>query len=74
MSKETLEDLKAIVDNAPDGAEYVSICGSGYAKFENNVFLQWIHGKWVGMVTGNIYSRSLSDIERIIELMKRGEV
>jgi len=65
---ESLEELKAIRDGAPDGSEYVSICGNAYAKFENGVFLQCVNGEWSGVVTGNIYSRSLSDINRIIEL------
>lgn len=65
---ESLEKLKAIRDGAPDGSEYVSICGNGYAKFENGKFLQYVNGEWVYIFTNVVYSRTLSDINRIIEL------
>ncbi len=65
---ESLEQLKVIRDGAPDGAEYVSICGNAYARFENNVFLQYVNGQWVNTRESIIYSRLLSDANRIIDL------
>ena len=65
---ETLEELKAIVDNAPDGA--VSIFKNTYIDGNGRFYSD---GAWFG-VNGYIEikqpTRSLSDIKRIIELME----
>lgn len=67
---ETLEELKAIRDNAPDGATSIDdagdyIRGSIYDEIE----YYCSHSGWVevDMCDFNVM-RSLSDIERIIEL------
>jgi len=72
---ETLEGLKAIVDNAPDGATHHSTIERVYYKFECECWM-WCHYGSVlfhfvqddDFVCENI--RSLSDIKRIIELME----
>lgn len=68
---ETLEELKAIVDNAPDGS--VSIFKNTYLDGNGRFYSD---GAWFG-VNGYIEikhpTRSLSDIERIIELMEQVE-
>jgi len=75
---ETLEDLKAIVDNAPDGATHYSSIEGVYYKFEcecwmwgpyGSVLFHFVQGD--DFVCENI--RSLSDIKRIIELMELNE-
>ncbi len=58
---ETLEDLKAIIANAPDGK--TMIAESGWCLNDDDAANLAISG---GSVQGVI--RSLSDIERIIEL------
>lgn len=65
---ETLEELKAIRDNAPEGA--ISIFGDTYLDANNRFYAA---GCWFGS-SGYIEikqpTRSLSDIKRIIELME----
>ena len=68
--KESLEELKAIRDGAPDGATFISICNTSYAKFREGVFLQYCHGEWVTTGQHSIYSRTISDISARIELME----
>ena len=77
---ESLEDLKAIVDNAPDGATHYSVNQydfiEGYFKLHNCNCLCYYGGKgWVDIgedtsIDGNHYVRDISDIKRIIELME----
>jgi len=65
---ETLEELKAIVDNAPDGA--VSIFENTYIDGNGRFYSD---GAWFG-VNGYIEikqpTRSLSDIKLIIDLIE----
>lgn len=77
MSSETLEELKAIVENAPEGANYVTLGGKQY------IMIDGMHckvfnclGVWSIPVCNasdiliDAKVRSLSDIKRIIELME----
>lgn len=75
MSKETLEELKMIHDNAPDGSNFVedSVWNKGLRYFLRDEF------QWFGI--SNVcthrlhelpcFTRSLSDIDRIIELEEK---
>jgi len=65
---ETLEELKAIVDNAPDGATHIDDDGD-YAKYGGMYDYFYSKGlrEWISTDTVSI-DRSLSDIKRIIEL------
>ena len=67
---ETLEELKAIVDNAPDGATHIDDDGD-YAKYGGMYDYFYSKGlrEWISTDTVSI-DRSLSDIKRIIELME----
>lgn len=70
---ETLEDLKAIIAGKPEGAQSVMmVCNPIYTKLENRFWYAACKGQdWLQVTDkqiGNI--RSLSDIERIIELME----
>ena len=69
MSSETLEELKAIVENAPDGAEGVSENTNAYVKRSDGNFYWWDGVRWEKLHC-HIGARSLSDIKRIIELME----
>ena len=78
---ETLEELKAIVKNAPSGATAIGVCNDtdsiSYLKSDSELVNNWYH--WV---CGEMFCvdydftvvfdeiRSLSDIKRIIELME----
>jgi hypothetical protein len=79
MSEETLEELKAIRDNAPEGSTHACIENGTHYQFK-------VIGLDAEIYTGNgwlPYSgcalpdlcgvRLISDIERIIELMERVE-
>lgn len=78
MSSETLEELKAIRDNAPEGANQVEIHSSGnvncYLRYAENGVFVWYEGKWIDgnkkLLSHCWFIRSLSDINRIIELME----
>ncbi|HEY7865592.1 MAG TPA: hypothetical protein VIC51_06275, partial [Psychromonas sp.] len=74
---ETLEELKSIIENAPEGANYVTLDGKKY------ILIHGMHckvfnclGVWSVPVCNesdiliNEKVRSLSDIKRIIELME----
>lgn len=68
---ETLEELKAIVENAPEDAKAVMmVCNPIYAKLESNTWYAACKGQdWVQVLDKQIgIMRSLSDIEKIIEL------
>ena len=76
---ETLEQLKAIVENEPEGATHIEILASSniyYLKRVNQYgvygykFYSVDHDSYidVGTVSGEL--RSLSDIKRIIELLE----
>ena len=81
MSKETLEELKAIVDNAPECADEFFIY-QGVANYIDNrenghQFKIWCEEEQEWVFSELIYGwqyirgrRSLSDIEQIIELME----
>lgn len=69
-----LEDLKAIIANAPDGASHYSVSEQTYYKFKCECWMWCSKGKSLfsfvqdDEVCNDL--RSLSDIERIIELME----
>lgn len=71
---ETLEQLKDIVKNSPEGA--TNYDGKNYFRFEmyehGQAYLVLRDGVWTrGLPAYPVYScRSLSDIKRIIELME----
>lgn len=73
---ETLEELKAIVENAPERATHVGE-DSKYLKFrKNNDWFEYSNsfsGHSVIYTQNLDNARSLSDIERIIELMEKLE-
>ena len=67
---ETLEELKSIVDNAPDGATHIDDDLLFYIK-DSRFGLRWHNdydGLWFRCEVPETL-RSLSDIKRIIELM-----
>ena len=70
--KESLEDLKAIIDNAPQGATHYDVHYYRYSGDE----VQSAPSKrfeWEFVSDGSAeleLTRSLSDIERIVELME----
>lgn len=72
MSKETLEELKAIVDTSPRGATHIdNYCD--YIKVVGGDFYGWSDqlNEWgVFEYADSVTMRSLSDIKRIIELME----
>lgn len=78
---ETLEELKAIRDNAPEGATIVDIENDGFIDYlycdtnapsgEKIKSYSNVDDSAIEYSNGNI--RSLSDIERIIELMEKVE-
>ena len=71
---ESLEELKAIIDNSPEGATHYD--GKTYFRFEmyehGQAYLVNKNGTWCrGLPAYPVYScRSLSDIKRIVELME----
>ena len=75
---ETLEELKAIIDNAQDGATLVDIADDGeidymYRVMENESgekILSCSNNEDAAIEYGDGNIRSLSDIKRIIELME----
>lgn len=68
---ETLEQLKEIVKNAPDGA---TLYDGEYFKFENDEYCRWSSicdiQDWYTDLEPSCEVRSLSDIKLIIELME----
>lgn len=77
---ESLEELKAIIDNAPEGASHIakSAGQSRYLKHNKRRDFIYYDGKtFCAFPTGSGYLktcksiRSISDIKRIIELMER---
>lgn len=69
---ETLEELKAIRDNAPDGATHISEFVHCYVKLNVGYYFWWDGDAWYPL-DGPLLLRSLSDINRIIELMEINE-
>ena len=65
---ETLEELKEIIDNAPDEATHID-GDKEYVKF---IECEMYHYscEWASVYDFPLELRSLSDIERIIELME----
>ena len=68
---ETLEELKAIRDRKPEGA---TLYDGEYFKFENDEYHRWSSifdiKDWYIDLEPSCEVRSLSDIERIIDLME----
>ncbi|QGJ84305.1 hypothetical protein [Pseudoalteromonas phage XCL1123] len=73
---ETLEDLKAIIVNAPEGATHVSRNGVYYKRSDKQGFgalVWWRRGEeWIESKIDHI-TRSISDIEEIIALMEQAK-
>lgn len=67
MSVETLEELKAIIAGAPEGAESISEHVNAYLKQHDGNYYWWDGDGWYN-IHCHVGARSLSDIERIIEL------
>lgn len=70
---ESLGELKAIFAGKPDGAQSVMmVCNPIYVKLENGFWYAACKGQeWLQVTDKQIGNmRSLSDIERIIELME----
>ena len=67
---ETLEELKAIIAGKPDGATHITQhrCVYLYKKCDGS-FFWWDGDGWFNL-DKPVCLRSLSDIERIIELME----
>lgn len=78
---ETLKELKAIRDNAPEGANQVEMHSSGnincYIKYTEKGVFVWHEKEWFNAIKKELghcwLIRSLSDINRIIELMEINE-
>ena len=75
IMNESLEELKSIIDNAPDGATHVDNVVSYYKM--DSTGREWgiFKGCWCVCVGCNTMRmppsmRSLSDIKRIVELME----
>jgi hypothetical protein len=71
---ETLEELKAIIAGATEGAQSVLMaCNPIYTKLANGFWYAACKGQdWLQVTDKQIGSmRSLSDIERIIELEEK---
>ena len=72
VMNESLEDLKAIIYNAPEGA---TLYDGEYFKFECDDYHRWVSicdiHDWYVDIEPSCDVRSLSDIERIIELMEQ---
>ena len=76
MSSESLEELKAIINNAPEGATHYSIDESVYYKFKCECWMFCHRGRALfEFVKDDDYVcnelRLLSDIKRIIKLEER---
>lgn len=72
---ETLEELKAIIAGKPEGATHYSVSEQAYYKFKCECWMWCDKGKSLFSFMQDDdevcnYLRSLSDIERIIELME----
>ena len=65
---ETLEELKEIIDNAPDEATHID-GDKEYVKFIEGEMYHY-SCEWASVYDFPLELRSLSDIERIIELME----
>jgi predicted MPP superfamily phosphohydrolase len=73
MSKETLEDLKAIIAGKPKGVDstHVQVVDGEFQYFNSDGFSLWSHDiDDLAEAECILNMRSLSDIERIIELME----
>ncbi|PHQ89859.1 MAG: hypothetical protein COB48_13085 [Pseudoalteromonas sp.] len=72
MRSETLEELKAIIENAPEGATHLDDDGD-YVKFIDDEMYHYSFVRGYGWSSDYVSPcelRSLSDIKRIIELME----
>lgn len=70
---ETLKELKDILDNAPISATHYG-SDNCYVKFEHTEFYYFFDGKWRVLHFDTLeLMRSLSDINRIVELMEQVE-
>ena len=75
---ESISDLKNIIDSAPEGATHYSVSEQAYYKFKCECWMWCDKGKSLFSFMQDDdevcnYLRSLSDIERIIELMEKVE-
>ena len=69
---QTLEQLKTVSDNAPDGATHID-CDDDYVKFIDDEIYHYSFVRGYGWSNDYVTPcelRSLSDINRIIELME----
>lgn len=82
VMSESLEELKSIIDNAPEGATHIEGLSFGTICYLRRVIINGVYSyemyseKYEGYIgcpvlTGEL--RSLSDIKRIIELMGGGK-
>lgn len=68
---EALEELKVIIAGKPEGATHISDNGVFYKLDGYTPLTWWVRGKeWIDSGVHHI-TRSLSDIERIIELEEK---
>jgi len=67
---ETLEELKAIRDNAPDGATHIDDVNTYWRVISEFDYYFYDGCKWDDSEPLENGTRSLSDIKRIIELME----
>lgn len=74
MSSESLEDLKAIIGNEPEGA---TLYDGEYFKFECDDYHRWASicdiQDWYVDIEPSCDVRSLSDIKQIVELREQVE-
>lgn len=72
---ESIEELQAILDGAPDGATHYDPFATGfYWRYNNVEWVVYCGEAWqesaVNKLSEVFEIRSLSDIKRIVELMK----
>jgi hypothetical protein len=70
MSHESLEKLKAIIDNAPEGATHLDDINTYWKVISEFDYYFHNGSQWDDSEPLENGTRSLSDIERIIELME----
>lgn len=70
MSVETLEDLKAIIAGKPEGASHIDDIATYWKVVSEFDYYFYNGSQWDDSEPLENGTRSLSDIERIIELME----
>tara|TARA_R110001592_G_C13193009_1_gene753737 strand:- start:37958 stop:38233 length:276 start_codon:yes stop_codon:yes gene_type:complete len=73
MSSESLEELKAIIDNAPEGATHLDDINTYWKVISEFDYYFHNGSQWDDSEPLENGTRSLSDIERIIELIEQVE-